>query len=80
MWSTELETIAQRWADQCTSGHDSHRAKLDGTKVGQNVYWGPYIEEQDEDAVQGGMEISVQAWYDEVTEPGFDSQTISPYT
>ena len=34
VWSTELEAIAQRWADQCTFGHDSTRDKLDGTSVG----------------------------------------------
>ena len=80
MWSTELETVAQRWADQCTVGHDSLRAKLDGTNVGQNVYWSAGAQEQDEAAVQGRMENSAQSWYDEVTQPGFDSQTINPYT
>ena len=34
VWHTELEAIAQRWADQCTFGHDSTRDKLDGTSVG----------------------------------------------
>ena len=33
VWSEELETVAQRWADQCTSGHDKKRGKLDGTSV-----------------------------------------------
>ena len=33
VWSTELEAIAQRWADQCTFGHDSMRNTLDGTQV-----------------------------------------------
>ena len=33
VWSEELETVAQRWADQCTSGHDGERGKLDGTYV-----------------------------------------------
>merc|ERR1719228_3071687 len=40
VWNTELEEIAQRWADQCTFGHDSVRTKLDGTKAGQNAYLG----------------------------------------
>ena len=33
VWSEELETVAQRWADQCTFGHDGKREKLDGTSV-----------------------------------------------
>merc|ERR1719295_423836 len=40
VWNTELEEIAQRWADQCTFGHDKVRTKLDGTSVGQNAYIG----------------------------------------
>merc|ERR1711890_76714 len=40
VWDPELEIIAQRWADQCTFGHDSSRNKLDGTYVGQNAYYG----------------------------------------
>ena len=76
----ELEAIAQRWADQCTVGHDSVREKLDGTSVGQNVAWGGNSQQQDEATVQGGMTNAAQNWYDEVTDPGFDSQTINPYT
>ena len=36
VWNTELEAIAQRWADQCGwagSAHDKNRNKLDGTIV-----------------------------------------------
>ena len=80
MWSTELETVAQRWADQCTFGHDSERSKLDGTYVGQNAYWSGNSQELGEADVMGGMASSAQSWYDEVTDPGFDSQSINPYT
>jgi len=79
VWSTELETVAQRWADQCTFGHDKERGKLDGTYVGQNAYWGGNSQQQDEAAVQAGMTTAAQKWYDEVTDPGFDSQTLNPY-
>ena len=79
MWSTELEQTAQRWADQCDFGHDKERAKLDGTYVGQNAYEGGNSQQQDEAAVQAGMTTAAQAWYDEVTDPGFDSQTLNPY-
>ena len=37
-WNDELAEVAQRWADQCTFGHDTSRNKLDGTYVGQNAY------------------------------------------
>ena len=33
VWNTELETIAQRWADQCSFDHDEERCKEDGTDV-----------------------------------------------
>ena len=33
VWNSELEAVAQRWADQCTFGHDSMRNTLDGTQV-----------------------------------------------
>ena len=33
VWNEELEAVAQRWADQCTFGHDKKRDKLDGTYV-----------------------------------------------
>ena len=39
-WNDELAKIAQRWADQCTFGHDSKRETLDKTYIGQNVYTG----------------------------------------
>ena len=79
VWSPELEAVAQRWADQCTFGHDNERDKLDGTKVGQNAYWGGNPRRLEEAAVQGEMAGPVQAWYDEVTNPGFDSRRIKPF-
>ena len=33
VWNKELETVAQRWADQCTFAYDVKREKLDGTHV-----------------------------------------------
>jgi len=79
VWNTELEAVAQRWADQCQFGHDSSRNKLDGTAVGQNAYWGGSSVESDESTVQAGMTDAAQAWYDEVSDPGFDNGSISPY-
>merc|ERR1719427_1990023 len=79
VWNTELEEIAQRWADQCTFGHDSVRTKLDGTKVGQNAYIGYSSAQSDEASIQAAMDTPAQSWYGEVTDPGFDSQNINPF-
>jgi len=79
VWSEELELIAQRWADQCTFGHDSVRTKLDGTQVGQNTFIGYSSAQAEEGVVQAGMAQPAQSWYDEVTNPGFDSQNINPF-
>ena len=77
MWNTELENIAQRWADQCTFAYDSERNKLDGTIVGQNIYWRCRGWEKDYDGVQAEMEIAAQFWYEEVNDPGFDSHIVN---
>jgi len=78
-WSTELEEISQRWADQCTFAHDSVRNLLDGSKVGQNVFIGYKTVQEEENDLQLQMDGPVQSWYDEVTNPGFDSQSINPF-
>ena len=80
MWNTELEEIAQRWADQCSFGHDSERSKLDGTKVGQNVFISYNSAQMGEDSVMAAMASPAQNWYDEVTNPGFNSQTVQSYS
>ena len=79
VWNNELEAVAQRWSDQCNFGHDSVRDKLDGTKVGQNAYWGANSVQETNDQVQAGVNKATQAWYDEVTDPGFNSGSINPY-
>lgn len=79
VWNEELEAVAQRWADQCKFGHDEKREKLDGTYVGQNAYWGGNSQQETETQVQGGMTKAAQSWYDEVSNPGFDSASINPF-
>ena len=74
-----MEEIAQRWADQCTFGHDSVRGKLDGTSVGQNAFIGYSSAQGQEEVIQAAMASPAQSWYDEVTSPGFDSQSINPF-
>ena len=94
VWSTELETVAQRWADQCmvrddsvlslyTSsllkfGHDEIRRKLDGTPGGQNAYMSSSTEQEDVAIILEKQSQAVQIWYNEVTH--FNSQNINPFT
>lgn len=70
-WNTELETVAQRWADQCDFGHDDERCKDDGTSVGQNVFWSANSERKSERDVMSSLIDAAQGWYDEVTDPGY---------
>jgi len=82
VWNDELETIAQRWADQCptsTNPHDDVRNKLDDTPVGQNVYFASSSAKVPDADVLATMAAPVQAWYDEVTTPGFTSTNINPF-
>ena len=76
VWDFELEAIAQRWADQCQSGHDTNRMILDETYVGQNVAWswssGPK-------SVLDSILDATQSWYDEVHDPGYWSKPDSPF-
>ena len=48
-WSEELAAVAQRWADQCTLGHDKVRDTLAGLYVGQNAYLGPWDQTEEEE-------------------------------
>ena len=79
VWNEELADIAQRWADQCVFGHDEIRDMCDGTLVGQNAYIGESSEEDYEDDVMASLGDAVDAWYNEVTDPGFSSTDINPY-
>jgi len=79
VWNEELETIAQRWTDQCEFDHDELRSKLDGSPAGQNAYLGKSSAEKTKEQVMEGLGLAVDAWYDEVTDPGFSSEDISPF-
>jgi len=78
-WNPELATVAQRWADQCSFGHDDDRSKCDGTYVGQNAFSSWNSQEFSQDEVMANAGEAVQAWYDEVVEFGFDTNNISPF-
>ena len=48
--------------------------------MGQNIAMESSTAQKDKAAVQAWMVRAAQLWYDEVTEPGFDSENINPYT
>jgi len=79
VWNDELAAIAQRWADQCTFGHDKNRKKLDGTYVGQNAYMSGTTRQDDLTAIMDKMDKPTQAWYDEVTKNNYDPANIDPF-
>lgn len=79
VWDEELETIAQRWTDQCKFDHDKNRDLCDGTVVGQNAFFASSSAEYYDYEVNPMIGDAVMAWYNEVTNPGFDSANISPY-
>lgn len=79
VWNAELATIAQRLADQCEFAHDKVRTKLDGTSSGQNLYIGSTSNLEDQATLEAKVGNGVQAWYDEVTDPGFTSSSINPF-
>ncbi|XP_058802573.1 uncharacterized protein LOC131670725 [Phymastichus coffea] len=60
-WDDEIASIAQRWADQCTWGHDSCR-DIDRYPIGQNI--GLRFTTGDLSSIN--VESIVQDWYNEV--------------
>jgi len=79
VWNDEIAAIAQRWADQCNFGHDSERSKIDGTRVGQNVFIGSTSDERSYESVMEEIDGGVDSWYNEVKDPGFNSGNIDPF-
>ena len=78
-WNEELAAIAQRWANQCTFGHDDDRSKCDGTYVGQNAYTSWNSQESTWEEVMANTVDAVESWYDEVASPGFSNTDINPF-
>ncbi|XP_042238003.1 scoloptoxin SSD976-like [Homarus americanus] len=65
VWNDELAQVAQKWAEQCPSGHDNYaerRICSADYQVGQNLYW----EYSFNSAID--WEKAIQAWYDEVAD------------
>merc|ERR1711892_1493013 len=78
-WNDELAEIAQRWAGQRSFGHDETRNLCDGTLVGQNAYQGEADYGQYDYDLNPAIGDAVDAWYNEVTNPGFASSNINPF-
>ncbi|XP_011871196.1 PREDICTED: venom allergen 3-like [Vollenhovia emeryi] len=70
-WDNELETIAQRWANQCDFNHDKCR-NVDRFSVGQNIAMSSSTGKS-----TPNLENMIQMWYNEVKK--FDKNQISPY-
>uniref|UniRef100_T1INS9 Cysteine-rich venom protein n=1 Tax=Strigamia maritima TaxID=126957 RepID=T1INS9_STRMM len=60
-WSNELETIAQRWADQCKFDHDTNRQPLNFSSAGQNAFMSSAVSLD----VDPDVKLTVTRWYDE---------------
>jgi len=71
-WSSELEEIAQSWADNCVFEHST------GTELGENLATRSSSQQQDRVGVEQALVGSVQDWYDEVSQ--FNSYSINPFT
>ena len=70
-WDDEIANMAQRWADQCTFGHDKNR-KVARFQVGQNVYQASSSRNYPIDFKNG-----INGWYDEVSD--FDKSGIDRF-
>ena len=53
VWSSELATVAQNYAEKCVYGHNPHRTKEQSTYgyVGENIYYNTGFEVNFTDAV-----------------------------
>jgi len=61
-WDDTLSEVAQRWADQCTWGHDTNRNTATFSYVGQNMYmaWGSAKPST------VAWKASIDSWYSEI--------------
>ena len=75
-WDDELATIAQRWAEQCSFGHDQVR-NVARFKVGQNVYESGSFGRRDEGAA-GTIRAGLNSFFDEVKD--FSSRGVDRYS
>ncbi|GAB6028799.1 hypothetical protein CHUAL_004611 [Chamberlinius hualienensis] len=75
-WNSELATIAQRWADQCTFGHDANRNTASYWWVGQNA---ALVSSSADNNRVANFSQAITLWFNEVTNPGFNPNNIDPY-
>lgn len=74
-WNDELAAIAQRWADQCTFGHDENRNTQTFPYVGQNVAiaWSS----AETNNLAEFKNSAIDPWYGEVSD--FSPNNIDPF-
>ncbi|XP_067138540.1 venom allergen 5-like [Centruroides vittatus] len=79
MWDNELAQIAQRWADQCTEGHDQYR-NTRRFSVGQNValQW-TYGHRDLKWKDRPDWNSSINLWAKELAQFGFPRSYINPF-
>lgn len=79
MWDNELAQIAQRWADQCTEGHDQYR-NIGRFPVGQNValQW-TYTHKDPKWKDRPDWISNINLWAKEYTDYGFPLNYINPF-
>ncbi|XP_011871305.1 PREDICTED: venom allergen 3-like [Vollenhovia emeryi] len=70
-WDSELELVAQRWANQCNFAHDTCR-NVDRFAVGQNIAKTMHSGEN-----TSTVQSMIQLWYDEVDY--FDRNLVHSY-
>ena len=75
LWSAELVATAQRWAGQCTFGHDSERKKADGMYVGQNAFIGMSSQTSDTAAMMAAGSIT-PTWITTLQDLRFSPQKV----
>ena len=77
VWNDEVEKIAQRWADQCSFGHDNERSLCDGTSSGQNSFIQYSSKKSNEEELIEIALQAIQSFYDEVKL--FPSSSVDEY-
>jgi hypothetical protein len=71
-WDNELAQLAQSYGNTCIDNHNPSAKTASYSKVGENLYfsWGTN---------DINIRSAVLAWYNEVTNPGFDPKEVPSF-